>query len=98
MAPSTPTLLRRRRSRRLRRSPRRRLRRKRRSLRTCVILRIVCVDAFLILTSHVKVFPELQEQCANTAKCAPFQKHFAHCEEKVNAGEGFKGEDCVEEL
>ncbi|KAI0758762.1 hypothetical protein C8Q74DRAFT_1372686 [Fomes fomentarius] len=43
-------------------------------------------------------FPELQEQCANTAKCAPFQKHFAHCEEKVNAGEGFKGEDCVEEF
>jgi hypothetical protein len=25
-------------------------------------------------------------------------KHFEHCQEKVEAGEGFKGEDCVEEL
>ena len=40
----------------------------------------------------------MQEECQETAKCAPFAKHFAHCEEKVNAGQGFKGEDCVEEL
>ncbi|KAI0698804.1 hypothetical protein C8Q76DRAFT_757528 [Earliella scabrosa] len=42
--------------------------------------------------------PAIQEECAESAKCQPFAKHFAHCEEKVNAGEGFKGEDCVEEL
>ena len=27
-----------------------------------------------------------------------FTKHFQHCQEKVEAGEGFKGEDCVEEM
>ncbi|KAH9915960.1 uncharacterized protein BXZ73DRAFT_106025 [Epithele typhae] len=44
------------------------------------------------------IFPKIQDECAETAKCAPLAKHFAHCEEKVNAGEGFKGEDCVEEF
>ncbi|KAH9886659.1 hypothetical protein C8Q73DRAFT_273564 [Cubamyces lactineus] len=38
------------------------------------------------------------EECAESAKCAPLTKHFLHCEEKVNAGEGFKGEDCIEEF
>ncbi|KAI0659480.1 ubiquinol-cytochrome C reductase hinge domain-containing protein [Cubamyces menziesii] len=42
--------------------------------------------------------PALQEECAESAKCAPHTKHFLHCEEKVNAGEGFKGEDCIEEF
>ena len=45
-----------------------------------------------------QILPALQEECAESAKCAPHAKHFAHCEEKVNAGQGFKGEDCVEEL
>ncbi|RPD68403.1 Non-heme 11 kDa protein of cytochrome bc1 complex [Lentinus tigrinus ALCF2SS1-7] len=44
------------------------------------------------------ILPALQEECQESAKCAPLTKHFAHCEEKVNAGEGFKGEDCVEEF
>ncbi|KAI1791388.1 hypothetical protein LXA43DRAFT_1181778 [Ganoderma leucocontextum] len=44
------------------------------------------------------ILPALQEECAESAKCAPHAKHFAHCEEKVNAGQGFKGEDCVEEF
>ncbi|KAI0743050.1 hypothetical protein C8Q80DRAFT_1192256 [Daedaleopsis nitida] len=44
------------------------------------------------------ILPAIQEECENSAKCAPSAKHFAHCEEKVNAGEGFKGEDCVEEF
>ncbi|KAI0673244.1 hypothetical protein C8Q78DRAFT_711153 [Trametes maxima] len=44
------------------------------------------------------ILPALQEECEQSAKCAPFAKHFQHCEEKVNAGEGFKGEDCVEEF
>ncbi|KAI0633158.1 hypothetical protein C8Q77DRAFT_1158568 [Trametes polyzona] len=44
------------------------------------------------------VLPALQEECEQTAKCKPLLEHFQHCEEKVNAGEGFKGEDCVEEF
>lgn len=51
-------------------------------------------DALLAL----QILPALQDECAESAKCAPHAKHFAHCEEKVNAGEGYKGEDCVEEL
>ncbi|KAI0087528.1 hypothetical protein BDY19DRAFT_985993 [Irpex rosettiformis] len=42
--------------------------------------------------------PELQEQCKESAACAAATKHFAHCQEKVSAGEGFHGEDCVEEF
>ncbi|OBZ74801.1 hypothetical protein A0H81_05645 [Grifola frondosa] len=44
------------------------------------------------------VMPAIVDECEQSAKCAPLLKHFQHCEEKVNAGEGFKGEDCVEEL
>ncbi|CAE6510496.1 unnamed protein product [Rhizoctonia solani] len=44
------------------------------------------------------VLPELREECKQTAACSGFDKHFVHCTEKVTAGEGFKGEDCVEEL
>ncbi|KAI0820138.1 hypothetical protein BC628DRAFT_1423206 [Trametes gibbosa] len=42
--------------------------------------------------------PAIQEACEQSAKCAPLLTHFQHCEEKVNAGEGYKGEDCVEEF
>jgi len=42
--------------------------------------------------------PKLREECQTTAKCAPLKSHFEHCQEKVHAGQGFKGEDCVEEL
>ncbi|KAJ3909567.1 Non-heme 11 kDa protein of cytochrome bc1 complex [Lentinula edodes] len=42
--------------------------------------------------------PALRDECQNSAKCAPLLKHFEHCQEKVQAGEGFKGEDCVEEM
>ncbi|KAL0952424.1 hypothetical protein HGRIS_006697 [Hohenbuehelia grisea] len=41
--------------------------------------------------------PAVREEC-QTGKCASLTKHFEHCQEKVNAGNGFKGEDCVEEL
>ncbi|KAF7800187.1 hypothetical protein EIP86_011434 [Pleurotus ostreatoroseus] len=37
------------------------------------------------------------EEC-KASKCAAAAKHFAHCEEKVNAGEGYHGETCIEEL
>ncbi|KAJ4463900.1 ubiquinol-cytochrome C reductase hinge domain-containing protein [Lentinula lateritia] len=42
--------------------------------------------------------PAIRDECQNSAKCAPMLKHFEHCQEKVQAGEGFKGEDCVEEM
>ncbi|KAK7450100.1 Cytochrome b-c1 complex subunit 6, mitochondrial [Stygiomarasmius scandens] len=42
--------------------------------------------------------PEIREECKNSSKCAALAKHFEHCQEKVSAGEGYKGEDCVEEL
>lgn len=42
--------------------------------------------------------PHIREECQNSAKCASLTQHFEHCQEKVNAGKGFKGEDCVEEL
>ncbi|GBE86829.1 Non-heme 11 kDa protein of cytochrome bc1 complex [Sparassis crispa] len=44
------------------------------------------------------ILPALREECEQSAKCAEATKHFQHCEEKVNAGEGYKGEDCVEEF
>jgi len=42
--------------------------------------------------------PILREECEKSPQCAPFTKHYLHCQEKVNSGQGFKGEDCVEEL
>ncbi|EIN05100.1 Non-heme 11 kDa protein of cytochrome bc1 complex [Punctularia strigosozonata HHB-11173 SS5] len=44
------------------------------------------------------IHPGLREECQQSAKCAPLTQHFLHCQEKVSAGEGFKHEDCVEEL
>ncbi|KAH7913643.1 Non-heme 11 kDa protein of cytochrome bc1 complex [Hygrophoropsis aurantiaca] len=44
------------------------------------------------------LFPQIREDCQNSAKCAPLTKHFEHCQEKVSSGKGYKGEDCVEEL
>ncbi|KAF9228184.1 hypothetical protein BS17DRAFT_793023 [Gyrodon lividus] len=42
--------------------------------------------------------PIIRDECKNSAKCVSLTRHFEHCQEKVSAGEGFKGEDCVEEL
>ncbi|KAG8926051.1 hypothetical protein FRC02_009253 [Tulasnella sp. 418] len=44
------------------------------------------------------LLPSIREKCQESKSCATFAKHFEHCQEKVNSGEGFKGEDCVEEL
>ncbi|KAA1477623.1 Non-heme 11 kDa protein of cytochrome bc1 complex [Dentipellis sp. KUC8613] len=44
------------------------------------------------------IHPVLREECQESAKCKPLTEHFLHCQEKVQAGEGFKGEDCVEEM
>lgn len=46
----------------------------------------------------IQLHPQIREECQNGPQCAPFTKHYLHCQEKVNNGEGFKGEDCVEEL
>ena len=45
-----------------------------------------------------QILPEIIEECKESAKCAAATKHFAHCQEKVEAGHGYKGEDCVEEM
>jgi len=42
--------------------------------------------------------PGIRDECRASAKCAALTKHFEHCQEKVQSGQGFKGEDCVEEL
>lgn len=42
--------------------------------------------------------PAVHDECKQTAKCASLTKHFEHCQEKVSSGQGYKGEDCVEEL
>jgi len=44
------------------------------------------------------VLPALREGCTQSAACAGFDKHFQHCTEKVTSGQGYKGEDCIEEL
>ncbi|KAJ7590748.1 Non-heme 11 kDa protein of cytochrome bc1 complex [Mycena floridula] len=44
------------------------------------------------------VHPLIREECKESSKCVSLAKHFEHCQEKVTAGQGFKGEDCVEEL
>ena len=50
------------------------------------------------LKRTVQLQPILREECEKSPQCAPFTKHYLHCQEKVNGGHGYKGEDCVEEL
>ena len=50
------------------------------------------------LTFWSQIHPALREECSNSAKCIGLKKHFEHCQEKVESGNGFKGEDCVEEM
>ncbi|KIP12192.1 hypothetical protein PHLGIDRAFT_124350 [Phlebiopsis gigantea 11061_1 CR5-6] len=44
------------------------------------------------------VLPALKEECAQSSACAAATKHFQHCQEKVEAGQGFHGENCIEEF
>jgi len=44
------------------------------------------------------ILPGLREDCKEGKACFQYNTHFEHCQEKVNAGKGHKGEDCVEEL
>lgn len=43
-------------------------------------------------------FPEIYEQCQNSAPCGESRHHFDECQERVTGGHGFEGEDCIEEL
>ncbi|ORY26232.1 ubiquinol-cytochrome C reductase hinge domain-containing protein [Naematelia encephala] len=43
------------------------------------------------------IAPGIREECEST-ECTGPSKHFKHCAEKIEKGEGWKGEDCVEEL
>ncbi|KAJ7776968.1 Non-heme 11 kDa protein of cytochrome bc1 complex [Mycena maculata] len=42
--------------------------------------------------------PAIRAECEARAECAPLKHHFEKCQEKVHAGQGFKGEECVEEI
>ncbi|KZV63435.1 Non-heme 11 kDa protein of cytochrome bc1 complex [Peniophora sp. CONT] len=42
--------------------------------------------------------PALREECQESSECRSHTHHFLACQEKVTSGQGFKGEDCVEEL
>ncbi|KAL4798654.1 ubiquinol-cytochrome C reductase hinge protein-domain-containing protein [Aspergillus venezuelensis] len=47
--------------------------------------------------------PKLEEECANSAQCAPYKHHYDECVERVTSqqeDEDYKGpkEDCVEEF
>ncbi|KAJ7688820.1 ubiquinol-cytochrome C reductase hinge domain-containing protein [Mycena rosella] len=42
--------------------------------------------------------PAIRAECEARAECAPMKHHFEKCQEKVQAGQGFKGEECVEEM
>merc|ERR1712225_55076 len=42
--------------------------------------------------------PAIREKCAESKECVNVKHHFDHCQERVEAGKGHKGEDCVEEL
>ncbi|KAJ7307643.1 hypothetical protein DFH08DRAFT_792858 [Mycena albidolilacea] len=42
--------------------------------------------------------PKIRTDFEASPACAPLKHHFEKCQEKVNAGEGFKGEDCVYEM
>ncbi|KAJ7480828.1 Non-heme 11 kDa protein of cytochrome bc1 complex, partial [Mycena latifolia] len=41
--------------------------------------------------------PAIRAACEERADCAPLKHHFEKCQAKVQVGEGFKAEDCMEE-
>ena len=47
--------------------------------------------------SILQLAPGIREDCQN-GECAKFASHFQHCQEKVEAGKGWHGEDCVDEM
>ena len=61
------------------------------------ILLLYC-DSCSYIIILLKEHPVIRDECKHSSECAALTKHFEHCQEKVHAGHGFKGEDCVEEL
>ncbi|UZJ53534.1 hypothetical protein CBS101457_002854 [Exobasidium rhododendri] len=44
------------------------------------------------------IMPGIYEDCENSKECSPAKHHFLECQERVEAGNGFKDENCVEEF
>ncbi|KAJ6492350.1 hypothetical protein DFH09DRAFT_876124, partial [Mycena vulgaris] len=44
------------------------------------------------------VHPAIRAEYEARRDCAPMKHDFKKCQEKMQAGKGFKGEECVEEL
>ncbi|PWN23536.1 Non-heme 11 kDa protein of cytochrome bc1 complex [Microstroma glucosiphilum] len=44
------------------------------------------------------LMPGIYEECEKSKQCAPAKHHFDECTNRVNEGNGFKGEDCMEEF
>jgi ubiquinol-cytochrome c reductase subunit 6 len=59
---------------------------------------VFCCHSYSFAIILSKSQPVIREECRESSKCASLTKHFEHCQEKVHAGHGFKGEDCVEEM
>jgi hypothetical protein len=51
----------------------------------------------LPFVSNLQPAPAIRQECQET-QCVKPAQHFKHCSEKVEAGKGWHGEDCVEEL
>ncbi|KAJ7635478.1 ubiquinol-cytochrome C reductase hinge domain-containing protein [Mycena polygramma] len=41
---------------------------------------------------------KIREECQVSPACAPLKHHFDKCQEQAQAGEGFKDEECIEEM
>lgn len=42
--------------------------------------------------------PSSSTECENSKECSGVKHHFEECQKRVSEGNGFKGEDCMEEL
>ena len=51
----------------------------------------------IVSTPSHRLFHQPSE-CENSKECSPAKHHFLECQERVEAGNGFKDENCVEEL
>ena len=45
----------------------------------------------------IQIAPAIREDCQN-GECAKLAAHFQACQDKVEAGKGWQGEDCVDEM
>lgn len=54
-------------------------------------------DEKMLCTNPVTPLSPFTE-CENSKECAPAKHHFLECQERVESGNGFKDENCVEEF